>query len=486
VGRAGFLLLLIVACSSDSEPCEDCDDTADSAVDDTGDTSDTGDTGDTGEVEPFEPELILFIGNSFTFGGPVPDIVDLLANDAGWRDPDIEMSAFGGETLEGHRGRTETVDKVDAGDWDVLVLQEYSTRPTDNVGDPAQFKTDATWFHDRVLQNSPDVQVVLYETWARHPDHWIYPGSFANPAEMQAQLRTHYNDAADTWIPANATTSPIAPLQVALVGDTWEQHLAEPDPLRLHASDDYHAGLAGQYLNALVIYSTIYGRSTAQRTPWKLPPGDAARLQATADATTGQLVPGGPDGTALPAGLTTGQRVLLDLGSSSDTTDSAGWNDLTGPTGGIAGNLEDDQGATSTVDISVTDGFGGVNTSGLETALYPASATQDSFFCGSFDDHADGLDHPGEVTLHGLDPTATYQLLLFASRSGNDGGRGRLTRYTADGQWADLEVSDNTIAQAALSGIHPAPDGTLAVEVAVSPAGTGRFCYLGVLELIRE
>jgi len=368
----------------------------------------------------------------------------------------------------------------------VLVLQEYSTRPTDNIGDPVQFKTDATWFHDRVLENSPDVHVVLYETWARHPDHAIYPGSFADPAEMQAQLRTHYNDAADNWIPTNATASPIAPLQVAPVGDAWEGHLAEPDPVRLHASDDYHAALAGQYLNALVIYATIYGRSAAQRTPWKLPPEDAKRLHVAADATTGLQVPGGPDHAALPTGLTTGQRVRLDLGSSSEPTANTGWNDLTSPTGGIAGNLQVDQGATSTVDISVTDAFGGVNTSGLESALYPTSASQDSFFCGSFDDHAEGLERPGAVTLHGLDPAGTYRLLLFASRSGTDGGRGRLTRYTADWQWADLEVSDNTTTQAELSGVQPASDGTLALEVAVSPDGTGRFCYLGVLELVRE
>ncbi|MBW2258176.1 MAG: hypothetical protein JRI25_26745, partial [Deltaproteobacteria bacterium] len=93
---AGFLLLLAVACRSEPDPCGECDDTADSTDDtgDTGDTGDTSDTGDTGDIESFEPGRILFIGNSFTLGGPVPDIVDLLANDAGWADPDIETSAF--------------------------------------------------------------------------------------------------------------------------------------------------------------------------------------------------------------------------------------------------------------------------------------------------------------------------------------------------------------------------------------------------------
>ena len=49
--------------------------------------------------------------------------------------------------------------------------------------------------------------------------------------------------------------------------DAWEHQLAMGEPPRLHADDDWHASRAGQYLNALVIYSTIYGRRTRGLVP---------------------------------------------------------------------------------------------------------------------------------------------------------------------------------------------------------------------------
>lgn len=77
-------------------------------------------------------------------------------------------------------------------------------------------------------------------------------------------------------------------------------------------------------------------------------------------------------------------------------------------------------------------------------------------------------------------------IVLFSSRSGNDGGLGRLTRFTVDGEFEDLEVSDNTSNQAVFLEAAPTVLGNIIVDVAVSPDGTGRFCYLGVLELERR
>ncbi len=444
-------------------------------------------------VDPTRPQQLLFIGNSFTLGGPIPTLVDLLANDAGWPDPEVEMSAFGGETLQGHRGRAETVALVDRGGWDVVVLQEFSTRPTDALGDPARFKEDATWFHDRVRARSPRARVVLYETWARHPDHAYYPSTFRDPAEMQAQLRAHYEDATFRWIPARAAPSALMPPpplpELARAGDAWERHLAGPSPLRLHAADDYHAAEAGQYLNALVLYSTIYRRAVAGRTPWRLGATQAQALQSDADAVTGWTMPGGPPRPMLPLGLTTGQVVQLDLGDTPSAT--PGWNDLDDPTGGSRLDLRTADGAASTVDVYVTVDFGGVNGVGLanNTLGYPGAASRDSFFAGSFATHAEGLMRPGQLTLRGLDPAGAYTLTLFASRAGDDGGMGRLTRYQVTGAvhhgWQDLDAADNTSRVVTFAQVSPSSAGELIVDVEVSPDGAARFAYLGVLTLRR-
>ena len=441
---------------------------------------------ETEPVPPPEPLRILFIGNSFTFNGPIPTIVDEIANDAGWPDPDVHYSAFGGETLHGHRDRSETLALVDEGDWNVAVLQEFSTRPTDNIGDPEQFKTDATWFHDRIRVSSPDARVILFETWARHEDHSYYPGTFSSPAEMQAQLRTHYWDAADNWIPNNAAELVEPPITVAPVGDTWEHHLAEPDPLRLHNTDDYHAGLNGRYLSGLVIYATIYERSVIGLTAWEIDIADAERLQLSANAVTGFTIPWGPPGSERVRGLRVGQQVMIDLGGTDST--EPGWNSLSDATGGTLDHMTATDLEPTTVNLVVTDDFGGVNASGLDdnTLGYPASASSDSFYCGSFDNHADGLTKPGQVTLSGLDPDGQYDISVFSSRAGDDGGRGRLTRYTIDGELQDLEVSDNTSQQAVFVDVEPDDVGRVVVDVAVSLNGTGRFCYLGVVEIERQ
>lgn len=434
------------------------------------------------------PLRLLFLGNSFTHQGPVPHIVRDLATDAGWPTPNVEFVAPGGRRLSFHRTNTESLDAVDQGNWDVVVLQEFSTGPTDSLGNPAQFKEDATWFFDRILATSPDARVVLYMTWARHPDHSYYPNHFANPEEMQAQLRYHYNDAADNYIPANAN-QPVTEdnLEVAPVGDAWENHLARPDAERLHGSDDYHAGLNGRYLNALVLYGTIYNRATYGLVPIGTSVEGAIKLQEDADAVTGKTVRGGPDGTfgsSEPA-LEAGQTILVDLGDATTQSPSP-WNNLTYDAGRID-NAADTRGTVTRVDFSVTDNFAGANPNGLtDNQLgYPGEATRDTFWIGSFDGHTAALSTAGQVTLRHLDPEATYALKLFAARSGDDSGRGRLTRFIVNGQTQDLEVADNTANTADFLDVSPDALGQITIDVRVSPEGGSRFGYLGAIQLTR-
>lgn len=242
------------------------------------------------------PERILFIGNSFTLQQDVTGKFRELVIASGFPEPTVEMRAVGGYRLEQHRADTDAAgapSRVSEG-WDVVVLQEYSTRPTDSLGDPEQFKLDATWFYDQARDANPAAQVFLYETWARHADHSFYPGSFDDPSDMQAQLRFHYLDAARDYIPAAALADPPVEVGVALVGDAWEHVLEMGEPVRLHASDDYHQNPAGAYLNALVLFGTIYERRTEALVAIDVSERDAALLQAAADWITAAEVSGGP------------------------------------------------------------------------------------------------------------------------------------------------------------------------------------------------
>ena len=424
---------------------------------------------------------IFFIGNSFTLGGPIPTLVGSLASGAGFPKPHIEYSAVGGYTLSNHRALASSTSGVAKGSWDFVVLQEYSTRPTDNAGNPAGFKKDATWFYDKAKTSSPKGWVVLYETWARHADHSIYKSTFKDPAEMQAQLRKHYNDAAKNYIPKNATVAQKAQVKVAPAGDAWEAHLAQPNPLRLHASDDYHAGSRGAYLNAAVIFSVIYGCRAKGLSSLTLSSADAARLQDAADKTTG--IKGVPPGPGPGKGFPVGAHVRVDFGSV--LTKTVGWNNISAAKGSLTDAVSS-TGQGTVVDVVVTASFSGGNTTGRKDNKlgWPATVSQDTLWAGSFDGHAAALKAPAAMELRDL-PPGTYTVELFGSRAGKDGKLDRLTRYTLGGAHQDVDATDNQDKKAVFANVTVGAAGTLALGVAVSPAGTARFGYLGALIIHR-
>ena len=443
--------------------------------------TDKGSTGPKCSAPTNRALRLFFIGNSFTLGGPIPTMVGALASGAGFPPPQVESSAYGGYTLAQHRKTNSSVNGVAKGSWDFVVLQEYSTGPTDNAGDPQQFKEDATWWYDQTKAKSNNGWAVLYETWARHKDHGIYPKTFKDPAEMQAQLRKHYNDAAKSFIPKHSKAAAKNHVKVAPAGDAWERHLKEKTPLRLHASDDYHAGANGAYLNAAVIFSTLTGCRAAGLPALGLTPGDAARLQAAADATTGAKgIPPGPPPPDFPVGST----VRIDFGSQ--LTGANYWNNVAASNGSLK-DARTATGKTTTMDLVITDNFSGGNTSGVAANKlgWPQSVSRDTLYCGDSGGHSAALKAPAAFELREL-PAGNYRLELFASRMGKDGSMDRLTRFTAQGAIRDLEAADNADKLALYQNLPVGKDGKLTVKVEVSPAGNGRFGYLNALVLKRS
>ena len=184
-----------------------------------------------------------------------------------------------------------------------------------------------------------------------------------------------------------------------------------------------------------------------------------------------------------PIVLESGSHVAVDVGSAAATT-APPWNNLISIAGGT-GNLLDEQSRPTTVQVSITDGFTGTNQNGIPTNTLniPETVTEDNFWVGSFDGHAAALLESATVSISGLNPAATYDLELFASRSGNDGGNNRLTRYTVGGDVQDLEVSDNTDTSIIFADLTGAD--TIELTIQVSPNGTTRFAYLGGMRLVR-
>lgn len=183
-------------------------------------------------ARPSEPPTrVLFVGNSFTFGNDLPQLV---AEMGMARDPpirlEVDMVARDGMTLERHWNEGEVARRLTAERWDVLVLQEQSSRP---LMDPDRMASATRQF--AAFARKHGVKVVLFETWAR-----------ADRPETQVRLAAVYRNVART-----------AGARVAPVGTTWSDSMAVYPGTVLHADDGIHANAAGSRLAASVILDTV-------------------------------------------------------------------------------------------------------------------------------------------------------------------------------------------------------------------------------------
>ena len=214
---------------------------------------------------------VLLIGNSYT-----AQTYQSLAQFAE-ADEDLELrvniAAWGGANLAFHYTNREIpiywgwqyslVDMLRLQPWDYVVLQDLSTGPT-RIGDVQLFMDTAQAMTDLIRAEAPTAQVLYFLTWARRSDNILYQSVFADPQDMQSELRTNYSAA------ATATNGAVVP-----VGNAWETAYAlrpydpsEPQETRfsLHISDGSHPSAEGRYLTGAVFFETIFGRSASSST----------------------------------------------------------------------------------------------------------------------------------------------------------------------------------------------------------------------------
>lgn len=201
-----------------------------------------------------DPQRVLFIGNSYTGVNKLPEVFLEVVKASGRPAPVVKSSTPGGRTLKQQLGIAPSMNLIEEGGWDAVVLQGQSQEPAIAETDEAtrkEFLESAAELCKRVRAKSPQAKIFFYETWARHADDWSAgkkgPDVGAGPKEMQARLRKWYE------IVAKDNTATFVPC-----GDAWELNYASAKPLRLHAKDNSHPEFAGTYLNALIFFGKIY------------------------------------------------------------------------------------------------------------------------------------------------------------------------------------------------------------------------------------
>ncbi len=187
------------------------------------------------------PLRVLFIGNSYIYVNDLPLVIADLAKAA--HEPrrlEAEVVVPGGYTLEHHLAQGDAMKAIARGGWDVVVLQEQSTRP---ITDPDKMWRDVKPFADAAKKAG--AKIVLYETWARE----------ATPQTQDSLSHVYHRAAASIGA------------SVAHVGDAWaafraqEGHPATTAHSVLFMDDGSHPSPSGTYLAASVMYATIYGKS---------------------------------------------------------------------------------------------------------------------------------------------------------------------------------------------------------------------------------
>lgn len=201
-----------------------------------------------------QPKKVLFIGNSYTAVNSLPWLVYSVAL-ANGDTISTDVNSPGGYTFEGHSADSVTLAKINSQQWDYVILQEQSQRPS---FPPSQVQAEVypyAAFLDSVIHaNNPCTEVVFYMTWGRKngdasncagwPPVCTYEG-------MQARLRESYMEMGAL---NDATVAP--------VGAAWSYARSLNPLFDLYAPDESHPSMYGSYLAANVIYSTMFNKST--------------------------------------------------------------------------------------------------------------------------------------------------------------------------------------------------------------------------------
>ena len=260
----------------------------------------------------------LFLGNSYTNYNNLPSMFqnfvehDIALNTdtilPGWKDKvRVEQRSPGGEKLAGHLHQLDgsqgsstplqkwLVNPETRTHWKWVVLQDQSQIPgfcklQGGAGDEyANSLAAAQELHKRYIQPN-GAQTVFFMTWGRRTFDNRNRGIYPDFLTMQSLLTEGYQQ---FW-QATTTTTQEQPTYIAPVGLVFQTIYHDSkrrgeDPtvkgslfFDLYAGDGSHPSLAGSYLAALTLYTTITGKDPEHTTTWchpKLEPSVCRSIQ---------------------------------------------------------------------------------------------------------------------------------------------------------------------------------------------------------------
>jgi len=181
---------------------------------------------------------VLFIGNSFTFYNNGIDFhlqkmleADQFNDTAVYSIQRIAESSY---TLQAHYQNAATLQKIKSDTWNVVVLQEQSTRPINN---PTLFQQYAQNLDQEVKRIT--AKTALFMTWA--------------PKDSPTDIRT----LSSSYIKVGSVLG----AQVVPVGNVWDAFVKANPSINLYHSDGKHPSLAGTYLVSCCFYYALFEKN---------------------------------------------------------------------------------------------------------------------------------------------------------------------------------------------------------------------------------
>jgi hypothetical protein len=435
---------------------------------------------------------VLFFGNPYTSTKDAPEIFSRLAGLGGYPRAFVVADTAADRTLANHIARVDQYPGFNVGHptltgtntWDYVVIQGHGDESS-ALGDATAFRTNALALFRRVKNHASGkgagAKAVLFQTWARGTGSAVYPGTFASPEAMQAEIN------ANTAVATNNIAVAEGPENVLLapVGEAFAK--GGFDAATLYAANLSDPTNAGPELVALVLYKTLYGGlamafeydaafsagvTTLAETNW---------LRAThwADGLSVPVAQRPPTGSK--------ETLLLDAaGNGANTPVYLGWNYRSFNSLGSV-PLVLTNGYPTSATCQVLTRMDAVTTSSTATPTGDAA-----IFARSLANNVYGHINPFgnsysnetcEVRFGGLNRNQAYTFTFYASRIGATGRETRYITTGANSAFTDLEPGNNSTQVATVSGIRPKADGTIDLTVTAGPNNTSaeKFYHLNAL-----
>ena len=193
---------------------------------------------------------VLFLGNSYTYANDLPLMVSKLAQSTG-DNLVYSNNTPGGYTLQGHSTNSASLNFIQQGGWDYVVLQDQSQRPSFPISQVmVEVFPYAASLSNTIVQYNPCAKPLFFMTWGRKygdagncaswPPVCTYTG-------MDSLLNLRYRMMADS---NDAYVSP--------VGAVWHYIRDNYSSIDLYSPDNSHPSLAGSYAAACTFYSLVF------------------------------------------------------------------------------------------------------------------------------------------------------------------------------------------------------------------------------------